>query len=145
MDILLINGPNLNLLGTREPDIYGSKTLSQVETELLEVADKNKINLECFQSNHEGEIVDKIQGSIKKIKGILINAGAFTHTSISIRDALVGSNIPFIELHISNIFKREDFRKESYLTDKALGIISGFGINSYFLALDAIITHLRDN
>ena len=145
MDILLINGPNLNLLGTREPEIYGSKTLSQVESELLEVADKNKINLECFQSNHEGEIVDKIQNSIKKVKGILINAGAFTHTSISIRDALVGSNIPFIELHISNIFKREDFRKESYLTDKALGIISGFGINSYFLALDAIITHLRDN
>ena len=145
MDILLINGPNLNLLGTREPEIYGSKTLSQVESELLEVADKNKINLECFQSNHEGEIVDKIQNSIKKAKGILINAGAFTHTSISIRDALVGSNIPFIELHISNIFKREDFRKDSYLTDKALGIISGFGINSYFLALDAIITHLRDN
>ena len=145
MDILLINGPNLNLLGTREPEIYGSKTLSQVESELLEVADKNKINLECFQSNHEGEIVDKIQNSIKKVKGILINAGAFTHTSISIRDALVGSNIPFIELHISNIFKREDFRKDSYLTDKALGIISGFGINSYFLALDAIITHLRDN
>ena len=145
MDILLINGPNLNLLGTREPEIYGSKTLSQVESELLEVADKNKINLECFQSNHEGEIVDKIQSSIKEVKGILINAGAFTHTSISIRDALVGSNIPFIELHISNIFKREDFRKESYLTDKALGIISGFGINSYFLALDAIITHLRDN
>ena len=145
MDILLINGPNLNLLGTREPEIYGSKSLSQVESELLEVADKNKINLECFQSNHEGEIVDKIQISIKKVKGILINAGAFTHTSISIRDALVGSNIPFIELHISNIFKREDFRKDSYLTDKALGIISGFGINSYFLALDAIITHLRDN
>ena len=145
MDILLINGPNLNLLGTREPEIYGSKTLSQVESELLEVAGRNKINLECFQSNHEGEIVDKIQNSIKKVTGMLINAGAFTHTSISIRDALVGSNIPFIELHISNIFKREDFRKDSYLTDKALGIISGFGINSYFLALDAIITHLRDN
>ena len=144
MDVLLINGPNLNLLGTREPEIYGSKTLSQIESELLAVAGRNKINLECFQSNHEGEIVDKIQISIKKVKGILINAGAFTHTSISIRDALVGSNIPFIELHISNIFKREDFRKDSYLTDKALGIISGFGINSYFLALDAIITHLRD-
>jgi len=145
MDILLINGPNLNLLGTREPEIYGSKTLRQVESELLEVADKNKINLECFQSNHEGEIVDKIQNSINKKKGILINAGAFTHTSISIRDALAGSNIPFIELHISNIFKRENFRKESYLTDKALGIISGFGVNSYFLALDAIIDYLKEN
>ena len=144
MEILLINGPNLNLLGTREPEIYGSKTLSQVESELLEVADRHKINLECFQSNHEGEIVDKIQRSIEKTKGILINAGAFTHTSISIRDALVGSNIPFIELHISNIFKREEFRKESYLTDKALGIISGFGVNSYFLALNAIINYLKD-
>jgi len=144
MDILLINGPNLNLLGTREPEIYGSKTLSQVESELLEVADKNKINLKCFQSNYEGEIVDKIQSSTEKTKGILINAGAFTHTSIAIRDALVGSNIPFIELHISNIFKREDFRKESYLTDKALGLISGFGVNSYFLALDAIINYLKD-
>ena len=100
--------------------------------------------MECFQSNHEGEIVDKIQDCIKKTKGILINAGAFTHTSISIRDALVGSNIPFIELHVSNIFKREEFRKESYLTDKALGIISGFGVNSYFLALDAIINYLKD-
>ena len=145
MNILLINGPNLNLLGTREPEIYGNKTLSDIEQDLTKVAEKRSVNLECFQSNHEGEIVDKIQNSIKKTKGILINAGAFTHTSIALRDALVGSNIPFIELHISNIFKREDFRRESYLTDKALGIISGFGINSYFLALDAIITHLRDN
>ena len=145
MNILLINGPNLNLLGTREPELYGNKTLSEIENDLIKVAEKKRVNLECFQSNHEGQIVDKIQNSANSIQGILINAGAFTHTSISIRDALVGSNIPFIELHISNIFKREDFRKESYLTDKALGIISGFGINSYFLALDAIITHLRDN
>ena len=145
MDILLINGPNLNLLGSREPEIYGNQTLDQVEKELIQLAEQNSFRLKCFQSNHEGELVDKIQASIGVINGILINAGAFTHTSISIRDALVGSNIPFIELHISNIFKREDFRKESYLTDKALGIISGFGINSYFLALDAIITHLRDN
>ena len=145
MDILLINGPNLNLLGTREPEIYGSKTLSQVESELLQVADKNKINLKCFQSNHEGEIVDKIQSSIKKVKGILINAGAFTHTSISIRDALIGSKIPFVELHISNIFSREEFRKESFLTDKAIGIISGFGITSYFLALEGIIEFLKKN
>ena len=99
------------------------------------------INLECFQSNHEGEIVDKIQSSAKSIQGILINAGAFTHTSISIRDALMGSKIPFVELHISNIFSREDFRKESFLTDKAVGIISGFGISSYYLALDGIIKY----
>ena len=144
MNILLINGPNLNLLGTREPEIYGNKTLSDIENNLTKVAEKKSINLECFQSNHEGEIVDKIQNSVKSIHGILINAGAFTHTSISIRDALIGSKIPFVELHISNIFSREEFRKESFLTDKAIGIISGFGITSYFLALDGIVEFLSN-
>ena len=98
MNILLLNGPNLNLLGTREPEIYGQKTLKQVENELCEIAKKRKVNLKCFQSNHEGEIVDKSHESVNKIKGILINAGAFTHTSISIRDALIGSKIPFIQI-----------------------------------------------
>ena len=144
MNILLINGPNLNLLGTREPEIYGNKTLNDIEKDLTKVAEKKKINLECFQSNHEGEIVDKIQDSVKSINGILINAGAFTHTSISIRDALIGSEIPFVELHISNIFSREEFRKESFLTDKAIGIISGFGITSYFLALEGIVEFLSN-
>ena len=143
MNILLINGPNLNLLGTREPEIYGNKTLVDIEKDLKELAEKKCINLECFQSNHEGEIVDKIQESVKGIQGILINAGAFTHTSISIRDALIGSKIPFVELHISNIFSREHFRKESFLTDKAVGIISGFGIFSYTLALEGIIDFLN--
>ena len=142
MNILLINGPNLNLLGTREPEIYGNKTLNDIENDLTKVAKEKSINLECFQSNHEGEIVDKIQSSVRNIHGILINAGALTHTSISIRDALIGSQIPFVELHISNIFSREEFRKESFLTDKAIGIISGFGITSYFLALDGIIEFL---
>ena len=145
MNILLINGPNLNLLGTREPEIYGNKTLNDIEKDLTKVAEKKKINLECFQSNHEGEIVDKIHDSVNKIQGILINAGAFTHTSISIRDALIGSKIPFVELHISNIFSREEFRKESFLTDKAIGIISGFGITSYFLAFEGIIKFLSSN
>ena len=144
MNILLINGPNLNLLGTREPEIYGNKTLNDIEKDLIKVAEKKRINLECFQSNHEGEIVDKIQDSVKSIQGILINAGAFTHTSISIRDALIGSKIPFVELHISNIFSREEFRKESFLTDKAIGIISGFGITSYFLALEGISEFLNN-
>ena len=143
MNILLINGPNLNLLGTREPEIYGNKTLEQIEYDLTKIAKNKRINLDCFQSNHEGEIVDKIQESVNFHQGILINAGGFTHTSVSIRDALVGSRIPFVELHISNIFKREEFRKESYLTDKAVGIISGFGITSYFLALDGIISYLE--
>ena len=145
MNILLINGPNLNLLGTRETDIYGNKTLNDVENDLTKVAKEKSINLECFQSNHEGEIVDKIQSSVSSIHGILINAGALTHTSISIRDALIGSKIPFVELHISNIFSREEFRKESFLTDKAIGIISGFGITSYFLALEGIIEFLSSN
>ena len=143
MNILLINGPNLNLLGTREPEIYGNKTLNNIEEDLIKFAKEKNVNLECFQSNHEGEIVDKIQDSVNSIQGILINAGAFTHTSISIRDALIGSKIPFVELHISNIFGREEFRKESFLTDKAIGIISGFGITSYFLALEGIIQFLN--
>ena len=142
MNILLINGPNLNLLGTREPEIYGNKCLSDIEQDLMKSAISKRTKLECFQSNHEGEIVDKIHDSVNKIQGILINAGAYTHTSISIRDALIGSKIPFIELHISNIFSREDFRKKSFLTDKAIGIISGFGTYSYSLALDGIIEYL---
>ena len=143
MDILLINGPNLNLLGTREPEIYGNQTLDLIENKLINKAKQNGFKLECYQSNHEGKIVDKIQASIGDIDGILINAGALTHTSVALRDALVGSNIPFIELHISNIFNREGFRKESFLTDKAIGIISGFGIYSYFLSLEAIINYLK--
>ena len=145
MNILLINGPNLNLLGTRETEIYGNKNLNDIEKDLIKVSKEKSINLECFQSNHEGEIVDKIQSSVSSIHGILINAGALTHTSISIRDALIGSKIPFVELHISNIFSREEFRKESFLTDKAIGIISGFGITSYFLALEGIIEFLSSN
>ncbi len=143
MDILLINGPNLNLLGSREPEIYGNQTLGQIEKELIQIAKQNRFNLECYQSNHEGKIVDKVQASIGNVDGILINAGALTHTSVALRDALVGSNIPFIELHISNIFNRERFRKESFLTDKAIGIISGFGVYSYFLSLEAIINYLK--
>ena len=143
MNILLINGPNLNLLGTREPEIYGNQTLDQIEKELIELAKQNKFNLECYQSNHEGKLLDKIQASIGIVSGILINAGALTHTSVALRDALVGSNIPFIELHISNIFNREGFRKESFLSDKAIGIISGFGLYSYSLSLEAMINYLR--
>ena len=143
MDILLINGPNLNLLGSREPEIYGNQTLDQIEKELIQIAKQNSFKLECYQSNHEGKIVDKIQASIGNVNGILINAGALTHTSVALRDALVGSNIPFIELHISNIFNREGFRKKSFLTDKAIGIISGFGVFSYFLSLDALINYLK--
>jgi len=144
MRILLINGPNLNLLGTREPEIYGNKSLTQVENELVEIANHNQAKLECYQSNHEGEIVDKIQESIGKMDGIIINAGAFTHTSVAIRDALITSQIPFTEIHISNIFNREAFRKRSFLTDKAVGIISGFGVRGYSLSLNGIIEYLNE-
>ncbi len=143
MNILLINGPNLNLLGSREPEIYGNQTLDQIEKELIQIAEQNGFKLECYQSNHEGKIVDKIQASTGIVDGILINAGALTHTSIALRDALVGSDIPFIEIHISNIFNREGFRKESFLTDKSIGIISGFGVYSYFLSLEAIINYFK--
>ncbi len=143
MNILLINGPNLNLLGSREPEIYGHQTLDQIEKELIQIAKQNRFKLECYQSNHEGKIVDTIQASIGNVDAILINAGALTHTSVALRDALVCSNIPFIEIHISNIFNREDFRKKSFLTDKAIGVISGFGAYSYFLSLEAIINYLK--
>ena len=115
MNILLINGPNLNLLGTREPEIYGIKTLNDIEKDLTKVAKEKSINLECFQSNHEGEIVDVIQNSVKSIQGILINAGAFTHTSISIRDALIGSKIPLYN-YISQIsLAGKNFEKNLFL------------------------------
>ena len=143
MNILLINGPNLNLLGAREPEIYGNQTLDQLEKELMQIAKKNEIKLECYQSNHEGKIVDKIQASFGNVNGILINAGALTHTSVALRDALVGTNIPFIELHISNIFNRENFRKQSFLSDKAIGLVTGFGIKSYFLAFEGIMGYLE--
>ena len=118
MNILLINGPNLNLLGAREPEIYGNQTLDQIEKELIQIAKKNSFKLYCYQSNHEGKIVDKIQSSIGNVNGILINAGALTHTSVALRDALVGSNIPFIELHISNIFVEKTFEKNHSLQIK---------------------------
>ena len=138
MNILLINGPNLNLLGTREPEIYGNKTLKEIEKDLMEAAESKKTLLECFQSNHEGEIVDKIQASMGNVNGILINAGALTHTSVALRDALVGSNIPFIEVHISNIYSREEFRRKSLISKNCKSVICGFGLDSYKLALYSI-------
>ena len=144
MRLLLINGPNLNLLGHREPEIYGSETLESVEKLLKEKALKEDVQLSCFQSNLEGEIVDCIQKSVNKIDGILINAGAYTHTSIAIRDALLGVDIPYVELHLSNTCAREDFRKKSFISDRAIGIISGFGVTSYHLALEGLLAYLRN-
>ena len=128
------------MLGSREPEVYGSDTLASIDASMLEIASANKLELETFQSNLEGEIVDRIQQAASNgIQVIIINPAAFTHTSIAIRDAFLASTIPFIEVHLSNVHAREDFRKHSYLSDIATGVISGFGKNSYLLALEAAI------
>ena len=143
MNLLLINGPNLNLLGKREPSIYGSQSLEDVQKELLNFASKLDSKLQFFQSNSEGEMIDCIQKSVGLIDGILINAGAYTHTSIALRDALLGVAIPFVEVHLSNIYSRERFRHKSFLSDKALGMVCGFGPISYQLALQGIVSYLN--
>jgi 3-dehydroquinate dehydratase-2 len=139
-NILVIHGPNLNLLGTREPEVYGHTTLDDINQSLKKQANTAKCTLNTFQSNHEGELIETIQlAPTHKITHIIINPGAFTHTSIAMRDAILAVNIPFIEVHLSNIFKRETFRQHSYFSDIAQGVISGLGLSSYKLALDAII------
>ncbi|HPN88143.1 MAG TPA: type II 3-dehydroquinate dehydratase [Candidatus Omnitrophota bacterium] len=142
--ILVIHGPNLNLLGQREKDIYGTTTLEEINHKLTELAKENHLMLEIFQSNHEGELVDKI-GKAKEdnIKAILINPAAYTHTSIAIRDALAAVTIPTVEVHLSNIYAREDFRHTSLIAPVAQGQISGFGLNSYLLGLKAIVELLK--
>ena len=143
MQLLALHGPNLNLLGTREPGVYGSKTLDQVNAELESRAQALGAAISCFQSNHEGALVDRIHEGRGSVDGILINAGAYTHSSIALRDALLGVAIPFVELHLSNTHAREPFRHHSTLADKALGVICGFGPLSYTLALEGLVAHLR--
>ena len=143
MQLLALHGPNLNLLGTREPGVYGSQTLDQVNAELESRAQALGAAISCFQSNHEGALVDRIHEGRGSVDGILINAGAYTHSSIALRDALLGVVIPFVELHLSNTHAREPFRHHSTLADKALGVICGFGPLSYTLALEGLVAHLR--
>ncbi|MHA7880927.1 MAG: type II 3-dehydroquinate dehydratase [Saccharospirillum sp.] len=141
--LLLLNGPNLNLLGTREPDVYGHTTLADIETQLKAAAAALGHQLDCLQSNHEGVLIDRIHET--RADGtdlILINPGAFTHTSVAIRDALAGVSRPFIELHLSNVHAREPFRQHSYLSDLAIGVVCGFGQHSYELALQAADRYL---
>lgn len=145
MKILVINGANLNMLGIREPDKYGSMTLKDIEKELYSYSFELGIDIETFQSNHEGELIEKIHDAKNNCEGIIINAGAYTHTSIAIRDAISAIEIPVIEVHITNIYKREQFRHHSYLASVCIGQISGFGINSYKLGLKAMIDYLSDN
>ena len=141
--ILVLNGPNLNLLGTREPEIYGSQTLADISQDLAETAASQGHQLECFQSNAEHALIDRIHAARDEaIDFILINPAAFTHTSVAIRDALLGVNIPFIEVHLSNMHAREPFRQHSYLSDVAVGVICGLGAQGYDLALQAALTQL---
>lgn len=144
--ILVIHGPNLNLLGTREPEIYGADTLADINQGLEQAAATAGVDLETFQSNNEGDIVSRIQQSgSNNVDMIIINPAAFTHTSIAIRDAFLATQIPFIEVHLSNVYAREAFRKQSHLSDVAIGVISGFGSDSYRLALDAAMRHCQSH
>ena len=142
--ILVINGPNLNLLGTREPEVYGTTTLEDIQRMLVTEAKKLGHGLEHYQSNAEHEIIDRIHlARDQGVSHIIINPGAFTHTSIALRDALLGVDIPFIEVHLSNVFAREAFRQHSYLSDRAIGVISGLGAQGYLYALSAIDEKLK--
>ncbi|WP_343188971.1 type II 3-dehydroquinate dehydratase [Buchnera aphidicola (Chaitoregma tattakana)] len=143
--ILLINGPNLNLLGVREKKIYGNITLELLIKKLKKKSKKLKINLKTFQSNSESKLIDKVQQSKNLVNYIIINPAAYTHTSIALRDAILSVKIPFIEVHISNIYSRENFRANSWFSDIAIGTICGLGIQGYFLAIDAIYEKMLNN
>jgi len=145
-DLLIINGPNLNLLGTREPAHYGSDTLTSINSKLSKIAADNALSLESVQSNAEAELIEFVhQAAQDKVRFIIINPAAFTHTSIALRDALSGVGIPFIEIHLSNVHAREEFREHSYFSDIAVGVISGLGALGYELALLAAIKQLHIN
>ena len=140
MKILVLNGPNLNLLGTREPEVYGTDSLEDIEKSLQSVASENSVSIDFYQSNAEDELIERLhQAKQDGVNHIIINPGAFTHTSIALRDAFLGVNIPFIEVHISNIYSREEFRKKSYLSDISKGLITGLGVVGYEFALLSIL------
>jgi 3-dehydroquinate dehydratase II len=140
--ILVLHGPNLNLLGRREPQIYGQVTLEEINHRLQRYAAEHHVEIEILQSNHEGGLVDAIQGATGRVDALIINAGAYTHTSVALRDAIAAVDIPTIEVHLSNLARREAFRHHSYLTEVAVGQIMGFGADSYILGLHAAILHL---
>jgi 3-dehydroquinate dehydratase-2 len=141
MKLLVLNGPNLNLLGTREPGVYGSTTLPQIEQQLVEMAREHDAQITCYQSNHDGALIDRIhQARIEGVDAIIINPGGLTHTSVALRDALAGVAIPFVEVHISNVHKREAFRHHSYLSDVAIGVICGLGPEGYKAALRFLLS-----
>ncbi|KPF44228.1 3-dehydroquinate dehydratase [beta proteobacterium AAP121] len=144
MSLLVLNGPNLNLLGTREPEVYGRTTLPMIEAELQQIAADAGVALQCFQSNHEGALIDRVQAARQDgTRFILINPGGLTHTSVALRDALAGVALPFIEVHISNVHAREAFRRHSYLSEIAVGVICGLGVDGYRLALRHALGRLQ--
>jgi 3-dehydroquinate dehydratase-2 len=143
MRIAVLNGPNLNLLGQREPEVYGRTTLGEIESMVREAARAEGAEIEWLQTNHEGEMVDAVQGLRGRVDGALINAAALTHSSLALRDALLAVQVPFVELHLSNIFAREPERRHSMIADLALGMVTGFGAQSYLLALQALVGRLR--
>jgi 3-dehydroquinate dehydratase-2 len=144
-NVLVIHGPNLNMLGKREPELYGNTTLDEINSTLEKLGEKLGLSVETFQSNHEGAIVDKIQEAVALQKGIIINPAAYTHTSIAIRDALLSLDIPIIEIHISNIYKREPFRRTSMIADVATAQIAGFGVKGYGMALKALAEMIQSD
>ena len=141
--ILVIHGPNLNLLGKREPEVYGTQTLADIDADLTLAAKALGVEIDCYQSNHEGEMIDRIQEAMGRESGILINPGGFTHTSVALRDALVATSLPIVEVHLSNISAREAFRRDSYVSPIALGVISGLGARGYRFGLEALVDHLK--
>ncbi|WP_017307149.1 type II 3-dehydroquinate dehydratase [Spirulina subsalsa] len=144
LSLLILHGPNLNLLGQREPGIYGQLTLAKINELLQQQAKALDVTITPYQSNHEGSLVDAIQSALGQYSGILINPGAYTHTSVALRDALLAVQLPTVEVHLSNIYRREEFRHHSYIAPVAIGQISGFGVQSYCLGLQALVQHLRD-
>jgi 3-dehydroquinate dehydratase II len=143
MLIAVLNGPNLNLLGQREPEIYGRTTLPEIEAMVRDAARAQGADLEWFQTNHEGALVDAVQGLRGRADGALINAAALSHSSLALRDAVLAVKVPFVELHLSNIFAREPERRHSVIADAAIGLVAGFGAQSYLLALQALVGRLR--
>jgi 3-dehydroquinate dehydratase-2 len=140
--IAAVHGPNLRLLGRREPEVYGTDTLEDVNGRLEELARSLGVEMETFQSNHEGELIDFIDEASRRVDGFLVNPGAYTHTSIALRDALVGVDRPFVEVHLSNTTAREDFRRHSYLSGVSIGVVYGFGVHSYLLGLRGLVARL---
>lgn len=144
MEICVVHGPNLNLLGTREPELYGTNTLAAIDEQLRTRGAELGAQVQSFQSNHEGDLVDRIQELSDGVDGWLVNAAGLTHSSVALRDALVASRKPFVEVHLSNIFSREPFRHRSLLSDVALGVVSGFGAQSYLFGLDGLLAGMRN-